>query len=474
MPRYVLAYSGGLDTSVMLRWLQETHGAEVVTFTADLGQKQELRGVREKALATGASRAFVVDLRPEFVADYVWPSLKAGALYQGVYPLATALGRPLIAAHAVRIAREVGADAFVHGCTGKGNDQVRLEVGVRTLAPELRCLAPLRDWELRSREEEIAWARSRGIPISATLASPYSIDENLWGMAIEAGALEDPWTAPPADSWQLTVDPMAAPEPGVEVRLVFEAGVPVALDGEPLDGPALVEQLNTLAAAHGVGRLDVIEDRLVGIKSREVYEAPAAVVLHTAREALEQLVLDRETRRLKAALGQELARLVYDGQWFTPLRQAIAAFVDEAVRPLGGEVRLRLRRGTVVAVGRRSSQALYQHALATYSAGDSFDHRAATGFIELFGLAGRSTAAVRRQAHEAVEALQAATAHLDAGAAHVEAVAEKTVGGATAAGGAAANTAGSATVKAAGSAAANTAGSRVASTARPRRSGALR
>ena len=424
MPRYVLAYSGGLDTSVMLKWLQETHGAEVVTFTADLGQKRELLGVREKALATGASRAFVVDLRDEFVEDYVWPSLKAGALYQGVYPMATSLGRPLIAKHAVRIAREVGADAFVHGCTGKGNDQVRLEVGVRTLAPELRCLAPLRDWELRSREEEIAWARARGIPVAATVASPYSIDENLWGMAIEAGALEDPWVAPPDDCWQLTVPPERAPDAGVELRIAFDAGIPVALDGTPLGGVALVEQLNTLAGAHGVGRLDVIEDRLVGIKSREVYEAPAALVLHAAREALEQLVLDRDTRRLKTALGAELARLVYDGLWFTPLRQAIVAFVDEAVRPLGGEVRLRLHRGRAVVVGRRSPQSLYDHALSTYGAGDVFDHGAAPGFIELFGLAGRTTAAVRRRARDVVDAarLEAARAAAhDAGAARVAA-----------------------------------------------------
>ena len=414
MPRYVLAYSGGLDTSVMLKWLQETHGAEVVTFTADLGQKRELEGVREKALATGASRAVVADLRHEFIHEYVWPSLKAGALYQGIYPMATSLGRPLIAKHAVRVAREVGADAFVHGCTGKGNDQVRLEIGVRTLAPELRCMAPLRDWELRSREEEIEWARRRGIPVSATAASPYSIDENLWGLAIEAGALEDPWAAPPDDCWQLTTDPARAPERGEEITITFEAGIPVALDHEAQDGVQLVEQLNHVAGMHGVGRLDVIEDRLVGIKSREVYEAPAATVLHAAREALEQLVLDRETRRLKAMLGQELARLVYDGLWFTPLCEAIRAFVDTATQPLSGEVRMRLHRGTAVAVGRRSAQALYDHALATYGSGDAFDHRAATGFIELFGLAGRTTAAVRRRALDVASAKLAAVPHVDA------------------------------------------------------------
>jgi len=315
--------------------------------------------------------------------------------------MATSLGRPLIAAQAVQLARAVGADAFVHGCTGKGNDQVRLEVGVRTLAPELRCLAPLRDWELRSREEEIQWARARGIPVSATAASPYSIDENLWGVAIEAGALEDPWVAPPEDCWLLTRSPAESPDQAEEVAIAFDAGIPVSLDGMLLEGPELVAQLNERAGIHGVGRLDIVEDRLVGIKSREVYEAPAAVVLHTAREALEQLVLDRETRRLKAQLGQELARMIYDGLWFTPLREAIVAFVDEVVRPLTGEVRLRLYKGSASVVGRRSAQSLYDHGLATYGAGDAFEQAAAAGFIEVFGLAGRTTAAVRRRVREA-------------------------------------------------------------------------
>jgi argininosuccinate synthase len=390
MPRYVLAYSGGLDTSVMLKWLQEKHGAEVVTLTANLGQRRELIGLREKAIATGAAAVYIEDLRDEFVEAYLWPSLKAGALYQGVYPLATALGRPLIARRAVEVAREVGADAIVHGCTGKGNDQVRIEVSVSALAPELRCLAPLRDWELRSREEEIAWALSRGIPVEASRKSPYSIDENLWGVAIEAGALEDPWAAPPGDCWRLTVDPRLAPDEGTRVEIAFEEGIPRGLDGRTLPGPALIEQLNEIAGSHGVGRLDVIEDRLVGIKSREVYEAPAAVTLHAAREALEQLTLDRETRRAKGALGQDLARLIYDGLWFTPLRRSIAAFVDEASRPVTGEVRLRLFKGTVVAEGRRSPNALYDHSLATYGEGDAFKHGAAAGFIEIFGLGART------------------------------------------------------------------------------------
>jgi argininosuccinate synthase len=394
--KYVLAYSGGLDTSVILKWLQVNHDVEVVTVTADLGQRREIEGLRRKALAAGASRVFLDDLREEFVSGYVWPSLKAGALYQGVYPLATALGRPLIARRLVEVAREVGADAVVHGCTGKGNDQVRLEVSVAALAPDLACIAPLREWELRTREEEIAWARKHGVPVAATRKSPYSIDENLWGVAIECGVLEDPWAAPPDDCWQITAGPREAPDAAREVTIAFEEGIPVAVDGVAMDGPSLLAHLNEIAGAHGVGRLDVVEDRLVGIKSREVYEAPAAVTLHAAREALEQITLDRETRCLKADLGQQLARLVYDGLWFSPLRASIQAFVDEAVRPVTGEARVALHRGTATVVGRRSPASLYDQRLATYGAGDSFRHGSAAGFIDLFGLGVRTANAAAR------------------------------------------------------------------------------
>jgi len=399
MARYVLAYSGGLDTSVILKWLQVNHGAEVVTVTADLGQKHELRGLEEKAMASGASRVFLDDLRAEFVDDYLWPALKAGALYQGVYPLATALGRPLIAKRLVEVAREVGADAVVHGCTGKGNDQVRLEVSVTALAPELRSIAPLRQWEMKTREEEIVWARRHGIQVAATRESPYSIDENLWGVAIECGALEDPWAAPPEDCWQITTSPETAPDVPGEIVLSFKEGVPVALDGERMNGPSLIARLNEITGAHGVGRLDVVEDRLVGIKSREAYEAPAAVTLHAAREALEQITLDRETRRIKAEMGQQLARLVYDGVWFSPLRASIQAFVEEASRPVTGEVRVSLFKGKATPTGRRSPCSLYDHKLATYGQGDAFSHTSAEGFIDLFGLGVRTTNAVaRRQA----------------------------------------------------------------------------
>ncbi len=404
MPTFVLAYSGGLDTSVILSWLQVHYGATVVTVTADLGQQQELAGVREKAIACGAAEVHVDDMREEFVADYVWPSLKAGALYQEIYPLASALGRPLIAKRMVEVAREVGADAIVHGCTGKGNDQVRLEVSAAALAPELTSIAPLREWDLHSREDEIAWAEEHGIPVSATKEAPYSIDENLWGLAVEAGVLEDPWVRPPADAWQITTDPAEAPATPVEVTITFESGIPVAVDSIPLGGPALIQHLNDLAGSHCVGRIDMVEDRLVGIKSRELYEAPAAVTLHTARQALEQLTLDRETRRVKTQLGQELARLIYDGLWFTPLRESITSFVDSAVHNVTGDVQLAIHRGTIRILGRRSPFSLYRHELATYGEGDQFQHSSAAGFIDIFGRSAR-TASARSQAPEKVAGL---------------------------------------------------------------------
>ncbi len=391
MPTYVLAYSGGLDTSVMLSWLREKHGAKVVTVTADLGQLIDRNALAAKARSGGADQVFIDDLQEEFVAGYCWPALKAGALYQGVYPLATALGRPLIAKRLVEVARSVGADAIVHGCTGKGNDQVRIEVSVGAIDPSIPCLAPLRSWELTTREAEIAWAQEHGVPVSATLEAPYSIDDNLWGMAIECGALEDPALPPPDDSWQITADPMRSPDIPQEIAIGFESGVPMSLDGETLAGPTLVRQLNSLAAAHGVGRIDMIEDRLVGIKSRELYEAPGAVLLHTARQALEQLVLDRETRRLKDQLGHEFARLVYDGLWFTPLRTALSSFFDSASEPVTGSVRLKCCRGQVTVQSRESPNTLYRPKMATYGEGDSFDHGSAAGFIDLFGLSARIT-----------------------------------------------------------------------------------
>ena len=397
MKRFVLAYSGGLDTSVILKWLQVTHDADVVTVTADFGQRIELEGVKEKALATGASRAFVEDLRDEFVRDYVWPTFKAGALYQDQYPLATAIGRPLIARRLVEVARDLNADAIVHGCTGKGNDQVRFEVSIAALAPDLERIAPLRTWDLKTREAEIAWAHQHGVAVRATKDSPYSIDENLWGISVEAGPLEDPWVEPPHDCWQWTADPAADSAKPEYATIAFEHGLPVAIDGQAMHGVELIGVLNVLAGAHGVGRIDMVEDRLVGIKSREIYEAPAAVTLHAARTSLAQLTLDRQTRRVLATLGHEFSQLVYDGLWFTPIRKAISAFVDEAVAPMTGEVQVKLHAGTAMPVARRSSNSLYDEALATYGDGDAFDHDAAQGFIQLFGQSARVTNAAMRE-----------------------------------------------------------------------------
>jgi len=384
--RIALAYSGGLDTSVIVRWLIERYNAEIITVTGNLGQKKELIGVEEKARASGALRSYMVDLAGEFASDYVVPALRAGALYEGVYPMATALGRPLLAKSLVEIARAEGCDAVAHGCTGKGNDQVRFEASVAALAPELRVLAPVREWEFRSREEELEYCHKHGIPVTATVASPYSIDENLWGTSIECGALEDPRTPPPADVWQRTVDPRQAPDAPAVVQLEFVEGVPVALDGRELPLVELIDALNTLAGAHGVGRIDLVENRLVGIKSREVYEAPAATVLHRAHTELERLVLDRDTAHYKAKLAHDYADLVYNGLWFAPLRRALDGFIAETQRTVTGGVILQLYRGNVTTLERWSSHSLYDTGLATYTAEDQFDHRAAAGFIALHSL----------------------------------------------------------------------------------------
>jgi argininosuccinate synthase len=383
--RVVLAYSGGLDTSVAVAWLRETNGAEVVTLSADVGGGSLRTGVAHRAIASGAAKAFVVDARDVFVTEYVWPHLRANALYQGVYPLATALARPLIARLLVDVARREDADAVAHGCTGKGNDQVRFDVAIHALAPDLEIVAPMRVGMGMSRDEEIDYAAARGIDIPVTKASPYSIDANLWGRSVETGVLEDPWTVPPPDAYAWTVEPSAAPD-AVQVEIAWEAGVPVAIDGQRLDGRPLVERLNELAGAHGIGRLDHVEDRLVGIKSREVYEAPAAVLLHAAHRALESLTLGRDSLRFNRLVADELARLTYDGLWDSALARDLRAYVAAAQSPATGDVRVRLDHGQAVVVGRRSPASLYDTGLATYEAGDRFDHQAAVGFISLFGL----------------------------------------------------------------------------------------
>jgi argininosuccinate synthase len=384
--KVVLAYSGGLDTSVAVAWLRETHGLDVVTLSVDVGGGSLRPDVQERALAAGASRAYVVDARERLVTGFCWPALQADALYQGVYPLATALARPLIAQLLVEVAQGEGASAVAHGCTGKGNDQVRFDVAVHALDPGLEVIAPMRVGMGLSREEEIDYARARGIEVPVTRESPYSVDSNLWGRSIEAGVLEDPWAAPPDDVWAWTSDPSDTPPEPAEVVIGFEAGLPVALDGERVGAVALVERLNALAGAHGVGRIDHVEDRLVGIKSREIYEAPAAVALHLAHRALEGLVLSREQLRFDRLVADEMARATYDGLWFSALQRDLRGYVLASQQVVAGEVRLRLERGTASVTGRRSEAALYDRALATYDTGDRFDHASAVGFIRIFGL----------------------------------------------------------------------------------------
>lgn len=399
--RIVVAYSGGLDTSVMVRWLIERWNAEVITVTGDLGQKKELNGVEEKALKTGAIKAYIIDARKEFVEGYVFPALKASALYEGVYPMATSLGRPLLAKLLVDTARKENATLVAHGATGKGNDQVRFEVSVAALAPELNAIAPLREWEFKSREEEIAYAKQHNIPVTATVANPYSIDENLWGTSIECGVLEDPAAEAPEDAYQLTVSPLDAPNKPEYVEIAFAEGVPVGLNGSAMDPVALIEKLNEIGGAHGVGRLDLIENRLVGIKSREVYETPAASILHFAHTELERLTLDRSVFHMKYRLAGEYATLVYDGLWFSPLRKAMAAFVDETQKPVAGDVKVKLLKGTVSISGRSSVHSLYNEKLATYTEEDTFDHNASSGFIKIFGLPVKTYHQVQRDAADA-------------------------------------------------------------------------
>jgi argininosuccinate synthase len=392
MKKVVLAYSGGLDTSVAVAWLREQYDCEVVTLTIDVGGGSLRPGVEGRAISAGASRAYVVDARERFVTDFVWPHLQANALYQGAYPLATALARPLIAQLLVEVARREGADAVAHGCTGKGNDQVRFDVAVHALDPGLEVVAPMRVGMGLTRDQEIDYAIERGIEIPITKASPYSIDVNLWGRSCETGVLEDPWVTPPPDAYEWTVAASDAPSP-VEITIEFEGGVPVALDGERLAPLELVDRISTLAGQHGVGRIDHVEDRLVGIKSREIYEAPAAAVLHTGHRALEGLTLSKDTLRFDRLVANELAQLTYDGLWFSALHRDLRGYVASSQRVVSGEVRVRLDHGSAVVTGRRSPLSLYDKKLATYDEGDAFDHAAAVGFIEIFGLPLRVEAA---------------------------------------------------------------------------------
>ena len=394
MDRIVLAYSGGLDTSVAVRWLADKYDAEVVAVTLDLGQGRELDDVRERALGVGAVRAHVIDVREEFVQEYILPSLQAGAIYEDKYPLATALGRPLIAKKLVEVAEIENASMIAHGCTGKGNDQVRMDVSARALNPAIRVVAPAREWGM-TRPDEMEYAKAHGIPVPTSVESPYSTDANLWGRSIECGVLEDPWTEPPEDIYTLTKAPTAAPDVPAYIEVEFEHGVPTQVNGVAMPLTELINSLETIAGAHGVGRIDMVENRLVGIKSREIYEAPAATVLHTAHRELEALVIPKDLERLKHDLGRTYADLVYNGLWFTPIREAIDAFVAKVQERVSGTTRLKLYRGDCRVVGRKSDNALYDTELATYDAGDRFDHSAAEGFIKIWGLP-VETAAQRR------------------------------------------------------------------------------
>jgi argininosuccinate synthase len=389
--RVVLAYSGGLDTSVGIGWIAERTGAEVVAVAVDVGQGGEnLETIRRRALDCGAVEAYVADAREEFADDYCRPALQANALYMDRYPLVSALSRPAIVKHLVAAAREHGATTVAHGCTGKGNDQVRFEVGIASLAPDLTCIAPIRDLAL-TRDKAIEFAESRGLPIETTKKNPFSIDQNVWGRAVETGFLEDVWNAPTEDVYQYTKDPAVAREPD-ELVITFERGVPVAIDGQPVTMLEAVERLNERAGAHGVGRLDLVEDRLVGIKSREVYEAPGAIALITAHQELENVTLERDLARFKRKVQQRWGELVYDGLWFSPLKRALDGFVAETQEHVGGDIRLTLHGGRAVVTGRRSDSSLYDYSLATYDTGDTFDQSLAKGFVELWGLPSKMAA----------------------------------------------------------------------------------
>ncbi|MDI6782011.1 MAG: argininosuccinate synthase [bacterium] len=384
--KIVLAYSGGLDTSVMIQWLKEQYDAEIIAFAADLGQGEDIEPLRQKALATGASKIYIEDIKEEFVQEYIFPALKADAVYEKKYLLATALSRPLIAKKLVEIARLESADAVAHGCTGKGNDQVRFEVGISTLAPEIQILAPARGWEFKSREEEMEYAQRHNIPVSAKKGSLYSIDKNLWGISVECGVIEDPAIEPPDDSFQIVSPINNTPDTPEYVEIGFEAGVPVGMNGEQMNPVELIMRLNTLGGKHGVGRVDMVENRVVGIKSREVYEAPGAYILHEAHWALQALILDRECSHFKEMVALRYAELIYYGLWFTPLKRALDAFVETTQTNVTGTVRLRLYKGTVSIAGRTSPFSLYSYKMATYDVADAFDHKAAEGFVKIWGL----------------------------------------------------------------------------------------
>ncbi len=385
--KVVLAYSGGLDTSVIVPWLKENYHCEVVTFTADLGQgADELKGLEEKAIASGASKAYVLDLREEFLAEYAFPTMQAGAIYERLYLLGTSFARPVTGKHMVQVAEQEQADAVAHGCTGKGNDQVRFELTVKALNPHLKTIAPWREWDIRSREDALQYAAARDIPVKQSTTSIYSRDRNIWHMSHEGGELEDPWNEPSEEVFCLTVAPETAPDTPRYLTIRFEQGAPVAVDGEPMDPVQLLTHLNEVGGAHGVGRADLVENRLVGMKSRGVYETPGGTILYTAHQGLESICLDRDTLHYKEVVANRFAELVYYGQWFTPLREALSAFVAQTQQRVTGLARVKLFKGGCTVVGRQSPFSLYREDFATFGKDDVYDQSDAEGFINLFGL----------------------------------------------------------------------------------------
>ncbi len=400
----VLAYSGGLDTSVAIRWIKEQYDYDVIAVGIDLGEDKDPEMLRKKAEDVGALKAYMIDAKDELAEEYILPSLKANALYEGKYPLSTAIGRPLIVKKLVDVAHREGAAAIAHGCTGKGNDQVRFEVCIRALDPDMEILAPVREWGM-TRDEEIAYAKLHNIPIPITVNHPYSIDANIWGRACEAGVLEDPWNEAPEEAYDWSVAPEDAPDRAETVEITFEQGKPVAVNGEAMGVKDIVNTLNAIGGAHGIGRIDHIENRLVGIKSREVYECPGAMLLIQAHQDLEFLTLPRETAHFKPVMEQKAAELIYDGLWFSPLKQAVDAFIEETQKYVSGVIRMKLYKGSAAVTGRYSADSLYSEDLATYAEGDQFDHKAAEGFIKLWGLSTQ----VHSQVHRSKPALKKAT-----------------------------------------------------------------
>ena len=397
MDKVVLAYSGGLDTSVAIKWIKDKYSMDVITLTVDIGNVADLEAIRQKALNLGAIKAFVIDAREPFVNSFVFPALKANAIYEGQYPLASALGRPLIAQLLVETAKKENAVAVAHGCTGKGNDQVRFDVSVAALAPKLRIIAPAREWNM-TREQTIEYAQSHNIPIPITVASPYSIDENLWGRSIECGVLEDPWTEPPDDVFIWTKSPNEAPDKADYITIGFDEGIPISIDGQRLSGVALTQQVHEIASRHGVGRIDHVENRLVGIKSREIYEAPAATVLTKAHQALEAITLSKDQLRFNNIVASQYADLIYNGLWFSGLRQDLACYVDSSQKYVTGEVKVKLYKGNCHIAGRKSPYSLYDYSLATYDKGDAFDKSASPGFIHIWGLPVRTQSQIQPRA----------------------------------------------------------------------------